>query len=115
MTKGTYLAAVAAVAALVAETVPTDAHANARITALADVNFGTINTFVDQTNAQNVCVYSVFGTSSFRRPYSVRATGDGSGGAFTLSSGGRTLPYQVRWDDARNQTTGTLLRASANE
>lgn len=115
MARGTSFTALAAVAALVALTVPTQAHAGARITGLADVNYGTINTFTDQTNAQNVCVYSVSGgVGSARRPYSVRATGNGTGGAFTLASGIRTLPYQVRWDDARNQTTGTLLTSGVD-
>jgi hypothetical protein len=46
-----------------------------------------------------------------QRNYSVTATGNGAGGAFTLASGPRTLPYEVRWADAANQTTGTQLTA----
>lgn len=109
--------AAAIVAALAALTAPTDAHAQlqSRITGLADVNYGTINSFTDQTNSQNVCVYSVFVIFGFpiRRNYSVVATGSGTGGAFTLASGPRTLPYEVRWADAANQTTGTLLTSGA--
>lgn len=101
-------------AVLVAVTAPAPARANARITGLADVNYGTINTFSDQTISQNVCVYSVLNNTTIRRPYSVRATGNGTGGAFTLASGARTLPYEVRWDDAANQTTGTQLTSGVN-
>lgn len=103
----------AIVAALVAVTAPTRAQADARLTGLADVNYGTINSFTDQTNSQNVCVYSVWLSLPVRRNYSVVATGSGTGGAFTLASGTRTLPYQVRWAAAANQTTGTLLTAGA--
>ena len=114
MTRGLSLGAAAMVAALAVMTAPAPARARARITGLADVNFGTINTFSDQTIGQNVCIYSVFGNSTLLRPYSVRATGDGTGGAFTLASGARTLPYEVRWDDAANQTTGTQLTSGVN-
>lgn len=117
MTKGMPLRAATIVAALAALAAPTGVRAQlqSRITGLADVNYGTINSFVDQTNSQNVCVYSVFSFFGFpiRRDYSVLATGNGAGGAFTLASGPRTLPYEVRWADAANQTTGTQLTAGA--
>jgi hypothetical protein len=117
MTKGMPLSAAAIVAALAVLTAPSVARAQlqSRITGLADVNYGTINAFVDQTNSQNVCVHSVFRLFGFpvRRDYSVVATGSGAGGAFTLASGPRTLPYEVRWADAANQTTGTQLTAGA--
>jgi hypothetical protein len=109
------LIAVTIVTALAVMAAPTGARAQAqgRITGLADVSYGTINSFTDQSNSQNVCVYSVFSFFGFpiRRDYSVIATGNGAGGAFTIASGARTLPYQVRWADAANQTTGTLLTA----
>jgi hypothetical protein len=99
---------------MVALTAPAPARANARITGLADVSYGTINSFTDQSRSQNVCVYSVWFNTNIRVGYSVRATGSGTGGAFTLASGARTLPYEVRWDDAANQTTGTQLTAGVN-
>lgn len=116
MIKGKPLRAAAIVAALAGLAIPTGAHAQlqSRISGLSDVNYGTINAFVDQTNSQNVCVYSsftLFGFPLVQRPYSVVATGSGAGGAFTIASGPRTLPYEVRWADAANQTTGTLLTA----
>ncbi len=117
MTRGSPLIALTIVAALAASVSPLAARAQSmsRVTGLADVNYGTINSFTDQTNSQNVCVFSAFVIFGFpiRRPYSVIATGNGSGGAFTLSSGASTLPYQVRWADAANQTTGTQLTAGA--
>ena len=115
MTKGMPLGTVAIAVALAALTAPTGARAQlqSRVTGLSDVSYGTINAFVDQTNSQNVCIYSVFSFFGFpiRRDYSVIATGNGAGGAFTLASGPRTLPYEVRWADAANQTTGTQLTA----
>jgi hypothetical protein len=108
------LGAATIVAALVAMTAPAPARANARISGLVDVNYGTIANFADQTISQNVCVYSVTGNSSNRRPYSVLATGNGSAGAFTLQSGARTLPYEVRWNDAADQTSGTQLTNGVN-
>ena len=114
MTKGMSLGAATIVAALVAMTAPAPARANARISGLVDVSYGTIANFSDQTISQNVCVYSVTGNSSNRRPYSVLATGNGSAGAFTLQSGARTLPYEVRWNDAADQTSGTQLTNGVN-
>ena len=43
----------------------------------------------------------------------MQATGDGAGGAFSLASGSQILPYEVRWADAANQTSGTQLTAGA--
>ena len=118
MARGTPYIAAAAIAAVAVLMVPMQAHAQsqARITGLTDVSYGTINSFTNQTNSQNVCIYSAFIFFGFpiRRNYSVRATGNGTGGAFTLASGAGTLPYEVRWDDAANQTTGTQLLAGVN-
>jgi hypothetical protein len=77
-----------------------------RVTGLADVAFGIVNTASDQSISQDVCAYSSSATSG----YSVTAIGDGAGGAFTLA-GPAPLPYQVRWSDAANQTNGTALTA----
>jgi spore coat protein U-like protein len=99
----------AAAAALAAMVLDAPVHADARITGLADVAFGTINAPIDQSNTQNVSVCSRQGTFS-RAGYSVQAIGSGSGGAFTLSSGAATLDYDVQWADATNQTSGTMLQ-----
>ena len=79
-----------------------------RINNLSDVAFGTIfNSTIDRSISQSICVYV--------RPdislYDVTATGSGAGGAFTLSSGGNTLAYEVQWAASAGQTTGTALNA----
>ena len=114
MARGMPLSGALVVGALAASTASTPAHANARITGLADVSYGTINTFTDQSNSQNLCVFSVRGNTNSRTGYSVLATGDGGTGGFTLASGAGTLPYQVRWADGPNQLTGTLLTPGVN-
>ena len=83
----------------------------ARITGLTDVNFGIINSALDQSSSQSVCIYSVKGNGNQEVGYSVQATGDGVGGAFSLASGSQNLPYEVRWSDAANQTSGIQLTA----
>ncbi|WP_156457495.1 hypothetical protein [Altererythrobacter sp. Root672] len=77
---------------------------------LTDVNFGSLSTATDQTIRQNVCAYSRQGFTALS--YGVRATGNGTGGAFTLANGTRRLAYEVQWADAVNQTTGTQLTAN---
>jgi hypothetical protein len=77
-----------------------------RITRLSNANFGTISNFGSvSTKNQNVCVYS----SNLGGGYNVTATGSGSGGAFTLSGSGATLPYEVQWSSSSGQTSGTSL------
>lgn len=77
-----------------------------RITNLADVPFGTIsNLGIDSTRSQNLCVFSSGATPNYR----VTAFGDGSGGAFTLSSGIDVLDYEVQWSDSSGQSSGAAL------
>jgi len=84
------------------------ANDKARLTGLADVGFGLVTTASDQAISQNVCSYSSSATSG----YSVTATGNGAGGAFTLG-GPAPLPYEVRWSGSANQTNGIALTAGA--
>jgi hypothetical protein len=77
----------------------------ARISGLADVNFGQITGTVDQAIGQSLCVYS----SSPTGAYGVTASGSGSGGSFALSSGSAELAYDVLWADAPNQSSGMAL------
>ena len=81
----------------------------ARIGGLADVNFGTITAMTDQSNSQNVVVCS-YRNKPQRLAYSVIASGTG-GGAFSLSAGTGTLPYDVQWADSPGLTGGTMLQA----
>ena len=97
--------------ALIALAIAAPAYPSARITGLTDVNFGIINSALDQSSSQSVCIYSVKGNGNQEVGYSVQATGDGVGGAFSLASGSQNLPYEVRWSDAANQTSGIQLTA----
>lgn len=81
------------------------AHAQkVRLTDVSNVNFGTLaNLEADHAQSQSVCAFS----SSAR--YSVRATGSGTGGAFSISSGSRTLDYEVQWSSSPGQASGAAL------
>jgi hypothetical protein len=103
----------AAVLLAMAAPSPAPAQNRARVTGLANVAFGTIAAPIDQTNSQNVSIcsyFSFFGFFEIPRDYSVTATGSGSGGAFTLSSGAGNLAYDVQWADSVNATSGTMLQ-----
>ncbi|MBO9518905.1 MAG: hypothetical protein J7493_12625 [Porphyrobacter sp.] len=110
MISGKPLSAGAVAAALIALLAEAPAQADARISMLSDVTFGTLSTAADQTMRQNVCAYSRQGFTALG--YGVRATGSGTGNAFTLASGARTLAYEVQWADAASQTAGTQLTAN---
>jgi len=101
---------VALILAAVGASAPTTAARaadKARLTGLADVAFGAVNVSADQTSSQDVCAFSNSNTGG----YSVIATGTGTGGTFTLSTGAAQLPYEVFWADTVNQTGGTALVA----
>jgi hypothetical protein len=87
-----------------------DANNQVHISALSDVAFGTITNFsADAVSSQSLCVYAK------ARPldnYEITASGSGAGGAFVLTSGSRTLPYEVQWSNSANQTSGTQLLAN---
>jgi hypothetical protein len=79
-----------------------------QITGLNDVAFTNVDPSVNATNAQSNCVWSNTATKG----YTITATGDGTGGAFTLKSGALTpIAYSVQWNQASAQTTGTALTA----
>lgn len=81
-----------------------------RISGLSDASFGTITNFAaDAVRSQSVCVHA---KSPPGNNYSIMASGSGAGGAFLLSSGSNTLPYEVQWSAAPNQTSGTQLLAN---
>ena len=80
-----------------------------RIGNLTDVSFGTIaNLNVDAVASQSVCLFSGSATNG----YNVTASGTGPAGAFTLSSGTASLPYDVQWSSSAAQTAGTQLTAN---
>jgi spore coat protein U-like protein len=77
-----------------------------RITQLSDVAFGTIaNLSVNAISSESICVYADTATNG----YNVTASGTGPGGAFQLSSGSSSLPYNVQWSSTPSQSSGTQL------
>jgi hypothetical protein len=61
-----------------------------------DLALGTWSGVGDLSASDNVCIHS----KHTNQTYGITLTGDGAGGAFTLSSGApTTLPYRVFWND----------------
>lgn len=65
----------------------------ARISGLKDVSFTQVDSNKPALSTQDVCVWS----NTVSKSYTITASGSGSGGAFVLSSGTRTVPFNVRW------------------
>lgn len=82
----------------------------AQITGLTDLVFNALDGVNTAQLTENVCVWSNTPTKS----YSIKATGNGTGGAFTLiNSGGALIPYAVAWSNASGATTGASLATGA--
>lgn len=78
----------------------------AQITGLSDISFTNADPTTVASSAQNSCVWSNTATKG----YSITASGSGTAGAFTLSSGALTpVPYSVQWAASSGQTSGTAL------
>lgn len=82
---------------------------------LSDVTFTdsdlgpVVNTANQATKASNVCVWS----NNADKSYYITASGSGTSGAFTLANGSNpVVPYQVYWNGASGQSTGTPLTAA---
>ena len=89
---------------------PAQAASSVRISGLSDVAFGSISNFtVDAVSSQSVCLYS---KSPPANNYRITASGSGAGGAFLLSSGTATLPFEVQWSASAGQSAGTQLLAN---
>lgn len=83
-----------------------------QITQIDDINLGTFDGTNDMTGSDSLCVYRGSGGD-----YGLTITGSGSGGAYTLSNGGSTIPFDVTWDDgtgAQSVTSGTLVSGLTN-
>jgi len=80
----------------------------AQITGLTDITFSSVDPSSAATSAQSDCVWSNTATKG----YSIKATGSGTSGAFTLASGALTpVPYSVQWAASSGQSSGTALTA----
>ena len=103
------LGAVARGALLAAALAASPLHAqsnNVRMTKLSDVAFGAIaNVGADATSSQSLCVYANTAIQGYR----ITASGSAPGGAFSLTSGSFLLNYEVQWNQAPNQSSGTQL------
>lgn len=76
-----------------------------RLSKLTDVSLLNQDPGSDAVANQNVCVWSNTATSG----YSITATGNGAGNAFTLASGTNTVPYSVEWAGVSGQNSGSAL------
>ena len=78
----------------------------AQITGLSDISFTNADPTTTATSAQSSCLWSNTATKG----YSITASGSGTAGAFTLTSGALTpVPYSVQWAASSGQTSGTSL------
>ena len=95
------------VSACLASPVAAASNNQVRISGLSDVAFGSIsNLAADIVRSESICVYAKAKPTD---RYSVSASGSGTGGAFTLSSGTAELPYDVQYSGSPNQSSGTQL------
>jgi hypothetical protein len=62
----------------------------------------------DLFNRQSICAFG----SLLTQGYSVLASGSGAGGAFTLTNGTSTIPYELQWAQTGGATTGTNVLAN---
>lgn len=86
--------------------------ATIRISNVSDFALGVFDTVNDLVTSDTMCVYRTTGTL-----FGITATGSGAGGAFTLASGARTMPYQVTWQDtlgSQQLTAGVQLSGRGN-
>ncbi len=79
-----------------------------QISSLSDINFANVDPSSTATSTQSNCVWSNTATKG----YSIKATGSGTAGAFTLISGALTpVPYSVQWSQSSGQASGTAMTA----
>jgi hypothetical protein len=103
------LALAGALACLAAASAAEAASNKVRVTNLSDVAFGTVtNLGADALRSESLCLFADTATNG----YNVTATGSGRGGAFELSSGTGTLPFELSWNSAGGQSSGAPLIAN---
>ena len=90
-------------------TITASVLARAKLTGLTDITFTNQDPGSAASKAENVCVWS----NTSGKTYTVTATGDGTGSAFTLkNSSNSTVPYTVEWAGTSGQSSGTSLTAT---
>jgi hypothetical protein len=80
-----------------------------RISNMNDFSFGSWTGVGDLVQSDSICIHDSSTANTNR--YTIRATGSGGGGAFSLNSGPNTLAYAVAWQGSQggivNLTSGT--------
>lgn len=79
---------------------------------LTSINLGTYDGVNPLTGSDTVCVYRNVSGS-----YGIRATGQGTGGAFVLVNGGSQVAFSATWNDGTGAATlspGVLLSGRTN-
>lgn len=82
------------------------------LTQLTDINLGTFDGVNPLSGSDTVCVYR-----NLSGGYGVRATGQGTGGAFVLANGPSQVSFSVTWNDGTGAvalTPGALLSGRMN-
>lgn len=83
-----------------------------QVTQVDDINLGTFDGVNDINASDTLCVYRNSGGL-----YGVTVSGSGTGGDFTVESGGSVIPLTVTWNDGNGAQTlspGVLLSGLAN-
>ena len=93
-------------------TITASVASRVKISKLNDVTFSSVDVSSAVSNNQSICVWSNTATKG----YNITATGNGSGGIFTLDGGSGTTPmaYTVQWNQNSGQSSGTSLTAGSS-
>lgn len=90
-------------------TITVQVPSRVQITGLTDVAFGSVEPNAQAVSSQSNCVWSNTATKG----YTITASGSGTAGAFTLTSGVLApVSYAVQWNQATGQSSGTALTAA---
>lgn len=79
-----------------------------RISGLDDIIFPSYGGTGNLLDFDDLCIYS----NTAGGAYNVTAVGSGGGGAFTVSDGVNTVPYNAGWNDVAGTYTGIALLTS---
>lgn len=97
--------------ALGVATLQTPCNAVVSSATFAPIAFGNVaSLYSDLVNSQSICAFG----SLLTQGYSVLASGSGDGGAFTITNGTSTIPYEVQWAQIGNASAGTLIQPNVS-